>query len=64
MDSVTLFRRQVLLDRLGFKKSKLHAMVAAGQFPQPVKIGRASAWRSDDVQRWVDALPKSGMARP
>ncbi|MDA0854377.1 MAG: AlpA family phage regulatory protein, partial [Proteobacteria bacterium] len=25
----------------------------SGQFPQPIKIGRSSRWRSSDVEDWI-----------
>ena len=34
-------------------KSAVHARASAGTFPRPVKLGaRASAWRSDELDRW------------
>jgi predicted DNA-binding transcriptional regulator AlpA len=28
---------------------------AAGWIPQPVRIGRSTLWRVDELRRWVDA---------
>jgi predicted DNA-binding transcriptional regulator AlpA len=28
---------------------------AAGMIPQPVRIGRSTLWRLDELRRWVDA---------
>ena len=34
-----------------------------GMFPSPVKItSRATRWRSDEVEAWINALPRSRSA--
>ena len=38
----------------GTSKSTIYAGVAAGTFPKPVKVGRASRWRLSDINRWMD----------
>lgn len=39
-----------------FGKSTLHAMVAAGYFPKPVRMGlRRVAWRLSDLEVWADS---------
>ena len=30
--------------------------VQEGKFPAPVKVGRRSFWRSDEINAWVDGL--------
>ena len=49
---------------VGFRKSKIYQLIESGQFPQPIKIGRSSRWRSSDVQTWIQNLtedtPKIG----
>ena len=30
--------------------------VSAGEFPRPVRIGRATRWRRSEILRWIDAL--------
>ena len=36
-------------------KSTLHAMVASGTFPKPVRMGRRRvAWRWSDLQTWAE----------
>jgi predicted DNA-binding transcriptional regulator AlpA len=37
-------------------RSWLFAEVAAGRFPKPVKIGRASGWDSLAIDTYIDAL--------
>ncbi|MCI5149151.1 MAG: AlpA family phage regulatory protein [Candidatus Electrothrix sp. MAN1_4] len=43
----------------GLKKSAIYARIKTGKFPAAVRLGsRSVAWRSDDIQAWIDALPK------
>jgi len=43
----------------GLKKSSIYSRIKTGDFPTAVKLGsRSVAWRSDDIQEWIDALPK------
>jgi prophage regulatory protein len=44
-----------VLDRVGIKKTKLYAMVGAGEFPAPKKIGRKPVWRESAVDAWIAA---------
>ncbi|HEY5780338.1 MAG TPA: AlpA family transcriptional regulator [Lysobacter sp.] len=40
--------------RTGLSRSEIYRRVAAGEFPQPVKLGeRASAWSSAEVDSWI-----------
>ena len=32
--------------------------VSAGEFPRPVRIGRATRWRRSEILQWIDALAK------
>lgn len=44
--------------------SKLYAMIAAGEFPPPVKIGPNSvAWRESDVFEWIRTRPAANLCR-
>jgi prophage regulatory protein len=38
-----------VLDAIGVKRTKLYAMVARGEFPQPVKVGALSRWPESEV---------------
>lgn len=58
--NVTLLRLSQLEPTIGIKKSKIYAMIAAGKFPAPVRLGPKSvAWRSDEVQAWIEGLPRT-----
>ena len=42
--------------RTGLSRSEIYRRVAAGDFPQPVKLGeRASAWPMHEVTAWCEA---------
>ena len=52
-------RLPAVLDRVPFSKSSLYAMVAAGLFPRPHRIGaRAVAWLQADVDGWIKERSK------
>jgi prophage regulatory protein len=37
----------------GLRRSTLYDLIRAGQFPQPVKLARLSAWPSHEVEAWI-----------
>ena len=51
-----LLRVREVLERVPVGRSKLYEMMREGAFPSPVKIGKVSAWRVSDVERWIAAL--------
>ena len=56
---VRLLRAADVMDRVGLGRTKLYALIAAGAFPAPVKIGRGSRWRSDEIAAWIEAQSKA-----
>lgn len=49
-----LLRLPDVIERAGFKRSKLYALIARGEFPPPIKLGpRVSAWPSDEIDEWI-----------
>lgn len=39
------------------KKSKIYNMIASGEFPRPVRLGKRSVrWRESDIQHWISKL--------
>ena len=47
--------RQLIPAILPISASTLWRMVKRGDFPAPTKLStRVTAWRSEDVRRWVD----------
>lgn len=54
--AVYLLRMPEVEKRTGFSKRHIYRMVRAGQFPAPLKSGRASLWRDTAVAAWQDSL--------
>ena len=52
-----LYRIKTLSQKLDMGVSTIWKMVNEGNFPQPIKLGaKHTAWRSEDVQEWMDNL--------
>lgn len=49
-----LLTRAEVMDLRKVGKSKLHADIAAKQFPPPLKIGRRSFFLASEVRAWLD----------
>ena len=39
----------------GFSAKHIYHLIKTGQFPEPIKIGRASLWRVSDINEWLDS---------
>lgn len=49
-------RQRLLLRFVPFSKSTLWRRVKAGEFPAPVRLSAGvTAWRAEDVRRWITA---------
>ena len=53
-----LYARQILrlptvMAKVGMGRSWIYREIAAGQFPAPVKIGRASGWDAGAIEVWI-----------
>lgn len=44
-----------VLDRLKLSRSQIYALMARGEFPKPLKIGRSARWSSQELEVWVEA---------
>jgi len=52
-----IFRRKDLEERLKLSRSSIYAMMAEGEFPKPIRLGRrAVGWLSDDIEKWLRDL--------
>jgi prophage regulatory protein len=40
--------------QVGFGKSTIYELIAAGAFPTPAKLGRYSRWSQLEVQAWIE----------
>ena len=51
-----LLRRSEVEQLVGLRRSALYKLMAAGEFPRPVKLSaRAVAWRQSEVAAWIAA---------
>ena len=48
----------------GLSRSSIYAMMAAGEFPRPVRIGaRAVRWHENEVRAFIANRPRAGSNR-
>lgn len=60
-----LLRLPDVLNMMGIQRGTVYAWVRQGKFPPPIKIGaRASAWRLDEVEQWVEDRTKASRPEP
>ncbi|SDP57657.1 helix-turn-helix transcriptional regulator [Desulforhopalus singaporensis] len=58
--NLELLRLRGVEQKTGCKKSKIYQLMKEGSFPLPLKLGsRCVAWRSDEVDDWINNLPRS-----
>lgn len=55
MTQVKLLKITEVQERVNLTRSHIYRLMATGDFPQPLKFGRASRWRSDELDTWVTA---------
>jgi prophage regulatory protein len=59
-----LIRQPEVLRRVGISKSTLWDWIKADRFPRPVRLGeRAVAWKSSEIDRWIEGRVEAGGAR-
>lgn len=60
-----LMRLNEVIDAVGLSKSTIYREVKAGNFPEPVSItaSRAVAWRVEEIDAWIDALPRAEIVK-
>ena len=53
-----LLNAREVTELIGVSRTTLHRLVAANQFPRPIRVGqRASRWWKSQVLQWIDSLP-------
>jgi prophage regulatory protein len=50
-----LLRLAATLETVGLGRSCWLDLVKAGRAPQPIKIGRATAWAQSEIQAWIES---------
>ena len=54
-----LLRLRKVLEITGLYRSFLYRLIAAGKFPQPVRIGpRTVRWTLESILAWIENLPQ------
>lgn len=54
MATERLLRRQMVERMVGLKKSHIYRLIARGEFPRPLYLGRrASRWKLSEIQEWI-----------
>ena len=57
-DDIGIYRRGETLIRVGLADNTVRALVARGEFPEPVQISpRAVGWRKADIRAWLASRP-------
>lgn len=51
---VALIKFQQLSIYVSLCRSRIYALIAAGEFPKPVKIGKSSRWIQSEVDFWLE----------
>ena len=47
-------------ETVGLSKSKIYDMIAAGEFPPPVRIGaRTARWLGSEIKTWAEGLRRT-----
>lgn len=50
-----LLRTRDLVTLLGVSLRKLEQMIARGELPPHIKLGRTRRWRADHMEEWLDS---------
>lgn len=60
----SLLRLPQVIERSGYKRSSIYAMVRRGEFPEPIPLGpRIVVWDSEQIDEWVRQQIELGRAR-
>ena len=46
--------------RVSLSRPTIYRQIASGNFPAPLKIGRAARWRGEAIDGWITELGKKG----
>ena len=58
-----LLTNREVCQRLTLSRTQLHFMCKRGEFPEPLRLGRARRWREADVDNWIAALGREDAAQ-
>jgi prophage regulatory protein len=51
-----LVRLPEVMKRVGLSKTKVYGLMKRGDFPNPIKIGRNSVWKTSELINWMQTL--------
>ncbi|BCO08799.1 hypothetical protein GF1_11750 [Desulfolithobacter dissulfuricans] len=64
MTAVTLLKIKDVERITALKKSAIYQGIHEGTFPEPVRLSKRSvAWRSDELETWIESRPRVTAAR-
>ena len=65
MTDIRLLKFAEVQERVNLPKSQIYRLIGKGEFPAPLKFGKASRWRSDEIHSWIisDHHPRE-LSRP
>jgi len=56
MSTDNILRRPQVETYTGLSRSTIYAMMARGDFPQPVRLGkRAVGWKQKTITQWIES---------
>ncbi len=59
-NEVRLLRQSRLLERLDVKRTTLWTLRREDpDFPKPVKVGKSIAWRSDEIEEYIQSRERA-----
>ena len=64
LEGAKLLRLPAVCLRVGMQRTAIYALISAGKFPPPVKVGGASAWVDVEITRWIEGLVASRDSKP
>lgn len=54
-DNDRFIKIEEVVNIVGLSQSRVYAMVKCGDFPKPVKLGKASRWPLSTIRHWMTA---------
>ena len=46
-------------ERLGMNRVTIWKLIRKGEFPKPLKIGRAVRFRESEIQQWIEQIAEA-----
>jgi excisionase family DNA binding protein len=51
---IKLLNAEEVAEMLGVSERTLWRLLSAGKLPNPIRFGRSTRWKSEDIQGWID----------